>query len=227
MLDHWYSIDWLVQQTAEPVWQWSWWAVGSRYNTVKSRRYFIRIFCYFSPRWPRIPPQMEQTCYFTPRWPRIPPQMEKNFVISHPDDHEYSLRWNKLVISHPDDQEYRLRWKKNFVISHPDDHEYSLRWNKLVISHPDDQEYHPIWNKLVISHPDDHEYHLRRGKLYSTPRWQYSESLAPCIQTAPYFEIYSLIMNLLTFIWYSYRSTLLYDTWPLPRGTQQTRKLSS
>ena len=169
MLDHWYSIDWLVQQTAEPVWQWSWWAVGSRYNTVKSRRYFIRIFCYFSPRWPRIPPQMEQTCYFTPRWPRIPPQMEKNFVISHPDDHEYSLRWNKLVISHPDDQ-----------------------------------EYHPRWNKLVISPPDDHEYHLRRGKLYSTPRWQYSESLAPCIQTAPYFEIYSLIMNLLTFIWYSY-----------------------
>ena len=192
MLDHWYSIDWLVQQTAEPVWQWSWWAVGSRYNTVKSRRYFIRIFCYFSPRWPRIPPQMEQTCYFTPRWPRIPPQMEKNFVISHPDDHEYSLRWNKLVISHPDDQ-----------------------------------EYHPRWNKLVISPPDDHEYHLRRGKLYSTPRWQYSESLAPRIQTAPYFEIYSLIMNLLTFIWYSYRSTLLYDTWPLPRGTQQTRKLSS
>ena len=84
MLDHWYSIDWIVQQTAEPVWQWSWWAVGSRYNTVKSLRYFIRTFCNFSPRWPWIQPKMEQTCYFTPRWPRISPQMEKKLCYFSP-----------------------------------------------------------------------------------------------------------------------------------------------
>ena len=153
MLDHWYSIDWLVQQTAEPVWQWSWWAVGSRYNTVKSRRYFIRIFCYFSPRWPRIPPQMEQTCYFTPRWPRIPPQMEQTCY-------------------------------------------FTPRWPWIPPQTGQAVFHTPVTIFRVIS------------SLYTN-----------CSLLWDLFFDYESL-NIYMIFW-------LYDTWPLPRGTQQTRKLSS